>query len=1228
MKKILGLDLGVTSIGWAFIKEDEKQNEIIGLGSRIIQLSVDEKDEFAQGLTATKNQQRTLKRTLRKGMDRYQLRKTDLRNALSRESVNMLPEKELFGLSALELYGLRDKAVKEKIELKELGRIWLHLNQKRGYKSSRKDDSADKKITDYEQKIVGRHKEIVDLGLTVGQYFYEELKKDSLFRIKEKVFPRVAYFEEFNKVWEEQKKHYPKLLTDEFKKEIRDEIIFYQRPLKSQKDLVSVCEFESKWYKNKEGKDIYSGPKVAPKSSPLFQLAKIWESANNITIKNKRGEKFEISNAKQKEIVEHLEKNDKLSEAELFKMLGIGKNDGYYSDALTRKKGLQGNLTKFALAQAIGANKELQKWLQFDIAVTEKETTDTTSGEMTMVKEADATFEQQPLYQLWHVIYSIADDEQLLNTLLNKFAIPEETAKALSKIDFTKGGFGNKSAKAIRKILPHLILGAKYSDACTIAGYNHSNSLTTEQNQARKLLDQLPQIKKNALRQPIVEKILNQLVNVINAILADPRYGKPDEIRIELARELKQSRDERNDAYKRNNDQDKRHKAIEKELLTHPEFQKKKVSRRDIERYKLWEEFGGCSPYEPTKHISLGALFSGSYDIEHIIPKSRLFDDSFSNKTICPRHLNSGEFAKNQQTAFDFMKQKDGDTFERYLNCIDTAYKRTDNRLSKSKRDKMLMSVNDIPQDFIARQLRETQYIARKAREVLMQVCTDVHATSGSVTDYLRHEWGWDDVTMNLQLPKYKAIEGLTELKEINHNGQKHQKEVIVGWSKRDDHRHHAIDALVIASTKQGIINRLNKLNQIAETKKDLSRKEDLKEKGGEGLRQFVSELKPFTTAQVTKAAESVFISFKPGKRVATYGKRVIDKGGKKETVQTKIIVPRGALSEESVYGKIKQQVISEVKLSPSFKNVEKIAHKRMREIIEQRLSEYDNDPAKAFKGLAKNPIWADAEKTKEITTVAIANEVNEHVIKYPIQSITTKDVDSIVDGKVKEVIKKRLEAHGGNHKEAFKDLEKNPVWMNEAKRIQVKSVRCFTGLGKLEALHCSVDGVTYPLSKKDEFPNAELVDFVKSGNNHHLSVFEDEQGKLYDTMTTFQEAVARKMQGVSFIVKEHEQGYKFLMSLQQNEMVVYKLKSSEINFKDPKNRSLISQHLYRVQKMSKKASGETDIWFRHHLETKYVDDENAKKSMRYLNIRSISKIREFTKIRVNNLGEITKVGE
>src|ERR1051326_5495287 len=121
MKKVLGLDLGVTSIGWAFINENEDKSEIVGLGTRIVPLETDEKDEFKSGNKISKNQQRTLKRTLRKGYDRYQLRKKYLREELTRNA--MLPDAKHFAFSALELYGLRDRAVQEKIDLKELGRI-------------------------------------------------------------------------------------------------------------------------------------------------------------------------------------------------------------------------------------------------------------------------------------------------------------------------------------------------------------------------------------------------------------------------------------------------------------------------------------------------------------------------------------------------------------------------------------------------------------------------------------------------------------------------------------------------------------------------------------------------------------------------------------------------------------------------------------------------------------------------------------------------------------------------------------------------------------------------------------------------------------------------------------------------------------------------------------------------------------------------------------------------
>jgi len=129
--------------------------------------------------------------------------------------------------------------------LQQLGRILYHLNQKRGYKSSRSDANMDKKDTEYVATVKSRHQHVKDLGLTIGQYFFQEIQKNKYYRIKEQVFPREAYIEEFDTICKAQQKHY-KELTGELIDEIKNDIIYFQRKLKSQKNLVSICEFEGK----------------------------------------------------------------------------------------------------------------------------------------------------------------------------------------------------------------------------------------------------------------------------------------------------------------------------------------------------------------------------------------------------------------------------------------------------------------------------------------------------------------------------------------------------------------------------------------------------------------------------------------------------------------------------------------------------------------------------------------------------------------------------------------------------------------------------------------------------------------------------------------------------------------------------------------------------------------------------------------------------------------------
>ncbi len=1107
MKKILGLDLGSASIGWALIEEKESTAKIIALGSRIIPYDGTEGQDFAKGAGESRNSLRTKARTARKGYDRYQLRRKYLVDVLIKNG--MMPDEHLKNLPKMQLWELRSKAVSEDISKQEFGRLLLWLNQKRGYKSSRSDANLDKKDTEYVAEVKNRFEKIKDLDFTIGQYFYDELKNDEYFRVKENIFPREAYIEEFDKICAKQKGHLN--LSDELIAQIRNEIVYYQRSLKSQKGLVSVCEFEGFCTKNKDGKEFFVGPKVAPKSSPVFQIAKIWENVNNIKLSSKKGEPVELTIDEKRRVFEHLNNNEKLTTTDLFKILG--KNKKEFSVSKQMEKGLQGNITKALIAKCFGEDETYNDLfnLNLDIVETGKigylysKKTGEVLGEKS-IKYVDARVEHEPFYQLWHTIYSINDSQECSNALQKKFGIDVETANKLANIDFSKFGFGNKSVKAIRKILPYLMDGDMYSEAMSYAGFDHSNSLTKEENQGRKLLDKLKPIDKNSLRQPIVEKILNQMVNVVNAIIE--KYGKPDEIRIELARELKQSKEERNDTDKAMNKRQRENETIAKRLAEYG----LRATRNNVIKWRLYEEINNQDKKINAicvycgQPISLTDAIKGTeVDVEHIIPKSKLFDDSQSNKTLAHRRCNS---TKGDMTAYDFMKTKSPEVFNEYVERVNKLF--ADKIISKTKRDKLLMSEDQIPDNFIDRQLRESQYIAKKAREILQTVCRNVWSTSGTVTAELRHLWGWDDVTMNLQLPKYKEL-GLTEMVEweSEHGKNKHSKEVIKDWGKRDDHRHHALDALTIACTKQGFIQRFNTLSA-SKTREDMLkeievRSQQYKEKLSL-LEKYIVLQCPMSVADVENEVAKILISFKSGKKVAVKGKRKIGKRGNKKVVQEGIVVPRGALSEESVYGKIKT-IEKNKPVKYLFENPHLIFKPYIKAWVEQRLEKHENDVKKAIASLKKEPIYLDKEKTKILEYGTCFSE--EYVIKYTVDTNFGK-VDKVVDESVKHILQERLKKFDNKPKEAFKDVqqgEKSLKWYeDEGLERPILSVRCFTGLSAVVPL------------KKDESGND--IGFVKPGNNHHIAIYSNKDGNKTEQVCTFWHAVERKKHSIPVIIK------------------------------------------------------------------------------------------------------------
>ncbi|HMP31203.1 MAG TPA: HNH endonuclease domain-containing protein, partial [Saprospiraceae bacterium] len=588
----------------------------------------------------------------------------------------------------------------------------------------------------------------------------------------------------------------------------------------------------------------------------------------------------------------------------------------------------------------------------------------------------------------WHLLYSyegddsISGNEKLYELLNKKFGFKVDHSKILANVSLPID-YGSLSSKAIRKIYP-FIKENKYSVACQFAGYRHSaSSLTAEEIANRPLENQLKLLKKNSLRNPVVEKILNQMVNLINELIEKNsqkdhdgniiEYFKFDEIRIELARELKKNAKERAEMTTNINAAKITHEKIVNVLKS--EFGIKNPSKNDIIRYKLYEELknNGYKDLYTNTYIPRGILFSKQIDIEHIIPQSKLFDDSFSNKTVVYRDTNLN---KGNQTAYDYIENKFGDLkLNEYTLRIENMYKLgKEEGISKAKYQKLLKQEKDIGEGFIERDLRDSQYIAKKAKNMLFEITRSVVSTSGSITDRLREDWGLINIMQELNFEKFKAL-GLTEMVEKKDGSF---KERITDWSKRNDHRHHAMDALTVAFTKNNYIQYLNYLNarkdQNHKLHHNIIRIENIETEikiNDQGQKERVFKAPIANFRKIAKEhLENVLVSHKAKNKVVTKNKNKIKvKNGENIKIE---LTPRGQLHKETIYGKYKYVVNKEEKIGTKFDHdfISKVSNPLFRTLLLQRLQENDNDPKKAFAGknaLSKNPIYLDSSKTTSL---------------------------------------------------------------------------------------------------------------------------------------------------------------------------------------------------------------------------------------------------------------------
>lgn len=1188
---ILGLDIGVSSVGIALIKKEKNNYSIEKLACRIVPEDPNFHGKFYTGLPASKNENRTLKRGIRRNNQRFKQRKKNLYNVLLKN--DMMPSDDLIHIDAMQLYRLRSESVEKKLSLKEIGRVFIHLNQRRGFLSNRKSNSKEEKLSDYKLRIKELEDELNDK--TIGQILYRDLKSVAYPHqtlLRERTYQRQSYIEEFDRIWEKQKEFYPDKFTGSpnddpkvksFYNHLKNKIIFYQRPLKSQKDLVSDCPFEK-----------YN--KAVSKSSLYFEMFRIWQKINDLEWKDEQGTCSKPTLEQKQKLFnalfygENLNPKFKLNVTNIKSILGFKRRELIYLNFTE----LDGSRTYSTIRNAlIKANiAEYTQYLKFDLTVND---------------------EKGGLFELWHLTYSISDETELVNAIIKRFGWSHDQAKTFCNEVNYPADYGRLSTRAIRKLLPHMMKGLSYTEACEMVGYDHSGSRTDIE-----IEDQLKPLYKNKLRNPVVEQVLNQVVNMVNMIVE--QYGPLNEIRVELARELRNSAKARSNITANNTANKKANDALRKRLIE--EYGYKIVNGRDIKRYRLWEETKNKCLY-CSENIKLSELKDGYAELEHIIPKSRSFNNAMSNLILAHRHCNAGRDGKNQLTAYDFMKDKK-QKFDNYIMLVNDLYKNGEGSISKTKFENLMCKGEDIPSDFVERMKKDTQYISKEAVNMLKKICPNVFTTTGQVTDLLRSEWQLKNVLQEITLEKYRLV-GETELKEFKDSrGNINSYEKIKNWSKRDDHRHHAIDALICALTNQKTIFKLNNLNKIYQAERNTLGTEKIKalEESLEGkftLKEFFNQKAHFIPcpikdlrAQTKNHLDQLLISFKKhNSKVLTAN--VNPSSGKI------CWTPRGQLHQETVMAGILKKKDKPTKINKQFLDWEMIIDPLKKNTVITHLHKYGNDPVMAFdsKTLKKDPIKHNDKILKEVycfeKVCSKRVEINDQ--------FTSAQLKKVIDHKIQKTLIERIEKYNGNTKAAFGNLKDDPIWLNKAKGIQVRRVSVYD-------------------NSKVEMVNKG---YAVLGNNHHALIYKDEDGKYHDKMISFWDAVEIGLLNI----RQHGKPYPiidrnnydeygvFQFSIQKNDLFAIDLihssnptEENEIDFFDPENRKLISKKLFRVQKMSKNSAGQFIINFRHHLETTIVRNDKVLKGIIWDRFSSNQNFERVTKVKINHIGDIVKVGE
>lgn len=1022
------------------------------------------------------------------------------------------------------------------------------------------------------QKIIGK------LVRTVERRYY----KEELRLILEKQKPLIPELQDetlykacIEELYGENEAHRRNIAKPDFTNLFINDILFYQRPLKSKKSLIDDCPYEFR--KDREG-NIHPIKCIA-KSNPLFQEFRLWQFVQNLRIYQR--EKTTTDGQ-----LDLFAPNTGKIQTDVDITAEILKSENDYVELFNwlnnRSTIKQDTLlsTYFKFKKEKGKDKYPYRWNY----VEDKEypCNETRAIMLSGLEKSgiDAEFlTKENEMALWHILYSVEDKTEITKALsryATKQHLGDSFAEVFRKLKPFKKDYGSYSEKAIKKLLPLMRMGCYWDEenidartheriekiitgeyderiknrvrekairltdislfrglpvwlACYIVYNRHSEAKEIEKWEKPDDIDQyLRGFRQHSLRNPIVEQVITETLRTVRDIWR--QEGRIDEIHLELGREMKNPADKRRQMTERiqqNENTNLRIKAMLMEFVN-PDMGIENVrpyspsqqdilriyeenaldnlskedkdfdfvskiskvaqpSKSDIIRYKCWLEQKYQSPYTG-RMIPLSKLFTPAYEIEHVIPQSRYFDDSFSNKVICEAEVNK---LKDRQLGYEFIKNHAGEivqlcqggtvkiqTVEAYEKFVRDYYAN-----NRTKMKKLLM--DDIPDGFIERQMNDSRYISKVVKGLLSNIVREklengeyeqeavsrnLISCNGSITDRLKKDWGMNDVWNHIILPRFQRLNQLTGkncFTTVNREGHEIPNmplELQKGFNKkRIDHRHHAMDAIVIACATRDHVNLLN--NEAAHSKHNANRYQLQRKlrrfetivingKEREIAKEFLLPWDTFIT-DAWQVLNNIIVSFKQDLRVInkttnhylhydSNGKKVVEKQYQGESWSV-----RKPMHKDTVFGEVNLRKKKTISLNEAVKKLDTIVNKEFKKKVKELLSN-GHDVKSIKKYVEENKdIWSDINPAKIEVYYFTKDEKKRNGEPKERYFATRKPLDtsfdekkikeSITDTGIQKILLAHLATKDNNQEQAFSpdgidEMNRNIIALNKGK--------------------------------------------------------------------------------------------------------------------------------------------------------------------------------------------------